>query len=38
MDERRRLKGVIAPFPPKIGAGAAPELAIDERHQVVTRL
>ena len=38
VDERRRLKGVIAAFPPKIGAGAAPELAIDERHQVVARL
>jgi hypothetical protein len=38
VDERRRLKGVIAAFPPKIGAGAAPELAVDQRHQVVARL
>ena len=38
VDERRRLQSVIAAFPPKIGAGAAPELAIDKRHQVVARL
>jgi hypothetical protein len=37
-DKLRRLKGVIAAFPPKIGAGAAPELAIDKGHQIVARL
>ena len=38
VDERRRLKGVVAPFPSKIGAGATPEFAINQRHQVVARL
>jgi len=38
VDQRCRLQGVIVPLPAQIARGLAPELAVDDRQQVVERL
>ena len=38
MHQRRRLQGVIGSLAAQIRAGPPPQLAIDDRHQLVPRL
>jgi hypothetical protein len=35
VDERRRLEGVIRPFPAQVAAGEPPQLLVDDRGKLV---
>ena len=37
MDQARGPQGVIGPFLPQVAGGDAPQLGVDERHQLISR-